>query len=182
MLSKNRLKVWGGNAGSHGHYHSGHYHSGHDMFTMNMLTGEWHQHNATLPYTPPPCEQACSCPIGNTIYSYGGEINYSPCRTSAELYKLNVEDCDIHARWERVETGGTKPGGRRGAGMCSANGKLLLMGGFGPIPSERNHPQAEYKMCATGKGHGWNSELFEFDPSRGEYYTCQWTIVRNRLN
>ena len=33
-------------------------------------------------------------------------------------------------KWKRVEAQGTKAGGRSAAGMCSVNGKLLLMGGY----------------------------------------------------
>ena len=48
------------------------------------------------------------------------------------------------------------------------NRKLLLMGGFGPLPSERKHPQAQYKSAGGELSHyGYNNELFEFDPQSG---------------
>ena len=151
--------VWGGNAGSVGQHHSRL-----DMFGVNMLTEEWHQHDVTPPDTPPPCERSCSAAIGNTIYSYGGVISFQPFRTSDELYKLNLDVM----RWRRVTTRDTKPEGRCGAGMCSMNGRLLLMGGHGPLPSQMKHPRAEYKKGGLGEGCGWNNELFEFDPKTGE--------------
>ena len=150
--------VWGGQT-----IELDYYHSRLDLFSVNMLTGEWHQHTVTPPDTPIPCERACSAAIGNTIYSYGGRISWSPFRTCDELYKLNLE-----MRWTRVEARGTTPEGRSGAGMCRLNGKLLLMGGFGPLPSQMaKHPQAQYKK-GFYEGCGWNNELFEFNPETSE--------------
>ena len=162
VVLKDRLYVWGGRTNTHGKYHSRL-----NIFSVNMLTEEWHQHKVTPPDTPPPCEGACSAAIGNTIYSYGGEIIRSPYKTSDELYKLNVDNI----KWRRVEGRGTIPEGRSSAGMCTVNGKLLLMGGYGPLPSERKHPQADYKKGTKIEGHGWNNELFEFDPETGEGVT-----------
>ena len=152
--------VWGGRTSKEGQYHSRL-----DMFSVNMLTGECHQHTVTPPDMPPPCHGACSAAIGNTIYSYGGKISSSPFRTCDELYKLNLDEM----RWRRVSTRGTKPEGRSVAGMCSVSGKLLLMGGYGPLPSQTNHPQAQY----FGKDCGRNNELFEFDPQTGECISKQ---------
>ena len=151
--------VWGGQTGKR------QCHSRLDMFSVNMLTGEWHQHTVTPPDTPPSCQRACSTTIGDTIYSYGGVINSRAFRTCDELYKLNLEEM----RWRRVEARGTTLEGRSGAGMCRLNGKLLLMGGYGPFPSQTaKHPQAQYKKNKDIEGHGWNNELFEFDPQTGE--------------
>ena len=67
-----------------------------------------------------------------------------------------------------MEARGRKPQGRCGAGMCRVSGKLLLMGGYGPLPSQTaRHPQAQYKK-GNLESHGWNNELFEFDPQTGE--------------
>ena len=153
------------------------YHSRLDLFSVNMLTGEWHQHTVTPPDTPTPCEHACSAAIGNTIYSYGGWISFEPFRTCDELYKLNLEEM----RWRRVEARGTKPEGRSGAGMCRLNGKLLLMGGYGPFPSQMaKHPQAQYKEDGS-EGCGWNNELFEFDPQTGECINKQVCLFSTNL-
>ena len=172
-MVKDRMFVWGGNAG-----HCGEYCSRLDMFSVNMLTGEWHQHSISPQDAPPPCDGACSAAIGSTIYSYGGEINFFPYTTSDELYKLNLEDM----RWRRVETRGKKPEGRDSAGMCSVNGKLLLMGGYGPfsLSSQRKHPQAEYKE-SDRVGHGYNNELFEFDPQTGECLSINFFANDNEL-
>ena len=152
--------VWGGRT-----IELGHNHSRLDMYSVNMLTGEWHQHSVTPPDTLTPCEQACSAAIDSTIYSYGGHISLSPFRTCDELYKLNLEEM----RWRRVEAKGPKPEGRSGAGMCCLNGKLLLMGGYSPLPSQMaKHPQAQYKKGGFYEGCGWNNELFEFNPETGE--------------
>ena len=140
--------VWGGNAGLLGQYHSRL-----DMFSVNILTGEWCQHSVTARDAPPPCDAARCAAIGDTIYSYGGEIGWAPYRTSDELYKLNLEDM----RWRMVKTRGTKPEGRSGAAMCSVNGKLLLMGGAASLLSQRKHPQAQYKEAQFH--HGLNNEL-----------------------
>ena len=130
-----------------------------------MLTGEWHQHTVAPPDTPPPCQRACSAAIGNTIYSYGGLISQLPVQICDELYKLNLDEM----RWRRVEARGMKPQGRCEAGMCCVSGKLLLMGGYGPLPSQTaKHPQAQYKRSILGEGRGCNNELFEFDPQTGE--------------
>ena len=163
--------VWGGQT----RYPDQH-HSRLDLFSVNMLTGEWHQHTVTPPDTPTPCQKACSAAIGNTIYSYGGVISYSPFRTCDELFKLNLEEM----RWKRVEARGTTPEGRYGAGMCRLNGKLLLMGGFGPLPSQMaKHPQAQYKKL--GFGCGWNNELFEFNPETGECINKQVCLYLTNL-
>ena len=151
-----RLFIWGGNTGRLGQYHSRL-----DMFSVNMRTGKWLKYNITSD-TPLPCQDACTATIGNTIYSYGGEIAWTPFRVSGELYQLHLKDM----RWKKVKAKGTKPEGRNGAGICSVNGKLLLMGGYGPLPSERKHPQVEYEVTA---GYGWNNELFEFDPHKSTY-------------
>ena len=138
-----------------------------DMFSVSMLTGEWHQHTVTVtpPDTPTPCERACSAAIGNTIYSYGGVSRWKPFRAHDEMYKLNLEEM----RWRKVETRGTKPKERCGAGMCRLNGKLLLMGGYGSLPSQSaKHPQAQYKKNKDIESRGWNNELFEFDPQTGQ--------------
>ena len=165
--------VWGGQTINYGQHHSRL-----DLFSVNMLTGEWHQHTVTPPDTPTPCQEACSAAIGNTIYSYGGHISWSPFRTCDELYKLNLEEM----RWTRVEARGTTPKGRYAAGMCCLNGKLLLMGGFGPLPSQMaKHPQAQYKKSDTRKGHGWNSKLFEFDPQTGECINKQVCLYLTNL-
>ena len=62
--------VWGGTTSKRDQHHSRL-----DMFSVNMLTGEWYQHTVIPPVTPldtpTPCQQACSAAIGNTIYSYG---------------------------------------------------------------------------------------------------------------
>ena len=165
--------VWGGNTGQWNKHHSRL-----DLFSVNMLTGEWHQHTVTPPDTPTPCQEACSAAIGNTIYSYGGEISSTPFRTCNELYKLNLEEM----RWKRVEARGTTPEGRAGAGMCRLNGKLLLMGGFGPLPSQMaKHPQAQYKKNKAIEGRGWNNELFEFDPQTGECINKQVCLYLTNL-
>ena len=158
VVMKDILFVWGGRTDTLGQYHS-HLH----LFSVSLLNAEWRQHLVAPPELPAPCSGACSAAIGRTIFSYGGEISLLPFRTSNELYKLTIEDM----RWKRVETRGSLPEGRHRAGMCSVNGKLLLMGGYGPLPSERRHPQAEYREGTTGEG--WNNELFEFDPQTG---TC----------
>ena len=150
--------VWGGNTDKPGQCHSRL-----DVFSVSMLTGEWYQHTVTPPDTLLPCREACSAAIGNTIYSYGGEISLSPWRTCNELYKLNLEEM----RWRRVQAKGMKPEGRNAAGMCRLNGKLLLMGGYGPLPSQTKHPQAQYKKGSVGESCGWNNELFDFDPQTG---------------
>ena len=165
--------VWGGNAGKLDQCHSLL-----DLFSVNMLTGEWHQHTITPPDTPTPCQQACSAAIGNTIYSYGGLISWSPFRTCDELYKLNLEEM----RWRRVEARGTTPEGRLGAGMCCLNGKLLLVGGYGPLPSQMaKHPQAQYKKYGISEGRGWNNELFEFGPQTGECINKQVCLYLTNL-
>ena len=164
--------VWGGNAGKLDQCHSLL-----DLFSVNMLTGEWHQHTVTPPDTPTPCQQACSAAIGYTIYSYGGLISWSPFRTCNELYKLNLEEM----RWKRVEARGTTPEGRQGAGMCRLNGKLLLMGGYGPLPSQMaKHPQAQYKKDGS-EGCDWNNELFEFNPETGECISKQVCLYLTNL-
>ena len=159
------MLVWGGTT------KDGQHHSRLDMFKVNMLTGECHQHTVTPPDTPPPCERACSAAIGNTIYSYGGVNSWSPFRTCDELYKLNLEDM----RWRTVETRGTKPQGRYAAGICSMNGKLVLMGGYSLLRSQTKHPQAQYKKGI--KGRGWNNELFEFDAQTGECVIKQAFLI-----
>ena len=165
--------VWGGQT-----IKLGQYHSRLDLFSVNMLTGEWHQHTVTPPDTPTPCEHACSAAIGDTIYSYGGMSSWAPFRTCNELYKLNLEEM----RWKRVEARGTTPEGRFGAGMCRLNGKLLLMGGFGPLPSQMaKHPQAQYKKNKGIEGHGWNNELFEFNPQTGECINKQVCLYLTNL-
>ena len=165
--------VWGGNTGQWDQHHS---HL--DLFSVNMLTGEWHQHTVTPPDTPTPCQQACSAVIGNIIYSYGGVIRFIPFRTCDELYKLNLEEM----RWRRVEARGTTPEGRSGAGMCRLNGKLLLMGGYGPLPSQMaKHPQAQYKKNKDIEGCGWNNELFEFNPGTGECINKQVCLYLTNL-
>ena len=166
IVLKDTMFVWGGHTGNPGQHHSRL-----DMFSVNMLTGEWHQHTVTPPDTPPPCQQACSAAIGNTIYSYGGLSRWSPFTTHVELYKLNLEEM----RWRTAEDRGMKPERRYDAGMCCVNRKLLLMGGYGPLPSQMaKHPQAEYKPGFIGKGCGWNNELFEFDPQTGDCIIKQW--------
>ena len=165
--------VWGGQTINYDQHHSRL-----DLFSVNMLTGEWHQHTVTPPDTPTPCEHACSAAIGNAIYSYGGLISCSPFRTCNELYKLNLEEM----RWKRVEARGTTPEGRCGAGMCCLNGKLLLMGGFGPLPSQMaKHPQAQYKKNKAIEGRGRNNELFEFDPRTGECINKQVCLYLTNL-
>ena len=162
--------VWGGKRDQR--------HSRLDLFSVNMLTGEWHQHTVTPPDTPTPCDGACSAVIGNTIYSYGGRINFKPLRTCDELYKLNLEEM----RWRRVEARETKPEGRCGAGMCHLNGKLLLMGGYGPLPSQiAKHPQAQYKKNSFDEGFCWNNELFEFNPQTGECINKQVCLYLTNL-
>ena len=163
-MLEDRLFVWGRMTDADGRYHSQS-----SFFSVDMLTGEVYPHNVTPSDTLPPCEGACSAAIGNTIYSYGGKISWSPYKTSDELYNLNLEDM----KWRRVEATGTKPEARFGAGMCRVNGKLLLMGGYGPLPSERKHPQAEYKESTQVIGHGRSNDLFEFDPQTGEYISRQ---------
>ena len=168
VVLKDKLFVWGGETDTFGQYHS---HL--NLFSVDMQTGSWHQHTVTPPDAPPPSKEGCSTVIGNTIYSYGGKISQSPYRASDELYKLNLKDM----RWRRVLVRGIKPGGRMGAGMCSVNGKLLLMGGYGPLPSERIHPQAEYKIGRIGSGCGWNNELFEFDPGTSECVNNNFNLM-----
>ena len=80
-----------------------------------------------------------------------------------------------------MEARGTTPEGRYGAGMCRLNGKLLLMGGFGPLPSQMaKHPQAQYKKLGS-EGCGWNNELFEFNPETGECINKQLCLYLTNL-
>ena len=68
-----------------------------------------------------------------------------------------------------MEIRGLKPEGICEAGMCGRNGKLLLIGGYGPLPSEIKHPQAGYKTTNSSRANcGWTDELFEFDPHTSE--------------
>jgi hypothetical protein len=159
VVLEDTMFVWGGRTEKHNCYHSRL-----SIFGMNMLTGVWSEHSITPPVEPPPCDEACCGIIGNTIYSFGGEISFSPYKASNELYKLNLEE----RQWRRVDTKGTRPEGRVGAAMCNMNGKLLLMGGHGPLPSVRRHPVADYKEDNNLSEYcGWNNELFEFDPETG---------------
>ena len=151
--------VWGGRTQSLGVYHSRV-----NLFSVNMISGVWDAHTADAKDKPTRCESACSAVVGNTIYSYGGVISVSPFRTLDELYKLNIEEM----RWRRVEIEGTKPAGRCGAAMCCVNGKLIMMGGHGPMTSDRRHSQAEYKENPSRSGYGWNNELWSFDGETGE--------------
>ena len=162
---KDMLFVWGGWTGSRGKHHSRL-----NLYSVNMLTGQWREYSVNSPVIPPPCDRASSAIIGNTIYSFGGEIIRSPYKTSDELYKMNLDEM----KWKKVETTGTKPEGRRGAGMCSVNKKLVMMGGYGPLPSEKKHLQAEYKAGGIDESCRWNNELFEFDPQTGK---SQWLVV-----
>ena len=76
-----------------------------------------------------------------------------------------------------MEARGTTPEGRAAAGMCRLNGKLLLMGGHGPFPSQMaKHPQAQYKKGGIGEGCGLNNELFEFNPQTGECINIQLQV------
>ena len=167
-MLKDTIFLWGGHSGNCDEYHSSL-----DMFSVNMLTGEWHQHAVTPPDEVPPRQHACSATIGNTIYSYGGLISYRPFRTCEELYKLTLEKM----RWRRLETKGVKPEGRHRAGMCSVNGKLLLMGGYGPLPSQMKHPQAQYKNDRYNEDRAFNNELFEFDPQTGGSVNRKVTLM-----
>jgi hypothetical protein len=121
-----------------------------------MLTGEWQNHTVTQSDIPTPCEGACSCCIGNTIYSFGGETGYQ--KYTDKLYKLDLDEM----KWKTVEGTGMKPDGRFAAAMCQTNKKLMLMGGYGPLP-HTIHPQAQYKESFES-GCWWNNELFDFDP------------------
>ena len=151
--------VWGGETKSRGVFHSRV-----NLFSVNMISGVWDAHTADAKDTPTPCQEACSAVVGNTIYSYGGLISVSPYRTLDELYKLNIEEM----KWRRVEIEGTKPAGRSTAAMCCVNGKLIMMGGHGPMTSDRRHSQAEYKEDRSMRGYGWNNELWSFDGETGE--------------
>ena len=151
--------VWGGETQSGDVFHSRV-----NLFSVNMISGVWDAHTADAKDTPTRCISACSAVVGNTIYSYGGLISVSPVRTLDELYKLNIEEM----RWRRVEIEGTKPAGRWGAAMCCVNGKLIMMGGYGPMKSDRRHSQAEYKENPSRSGYGWNNELWSFDGETGE--------------
>jgi hypothetical protein len=163
VVLEDTMFVWGGRTEKHNCYHSRL-----SIFGMNMLTGVWSEHSITPPVEPPPCDEACCGIIGNTIYSFGGEISFSPYKASNELYKLNLEE----RQWRRVDTKGTRPEGRVGAAMCNMNGKLLLMGGHGPLPSVRRHPVADYKEDNNLSEYcGWNNELFEFDPETDSWNT-----------
>ena len=160
-MLNDRLFIWGGRANSIFFP----YHSSLNVFSVRMPTGEWCQQNVTTSDRSLPCENACSASIGNTIYSYGGKAGENAVHVYAELYKLNSEDMS----WTIVKTRGLKPEGRCGAAMCSMNRKLLLMGGYGPLPSKRKHPQAQYKSDSSMIDRvGWNDELFEFEPLTGE--------------
>jgi N-acetylneuraminic acid mutarotase len=145
-----RTFIWGGRKSL------GDYHSRLELFSVNMLNGKWHQQTVAPPDTPTPCEGACSAAIGNTIYSFGGWTSSGACD---ELYKLDLNEM----RWRRVIGRGLKPERKHGAGMCTVEGKLLVMGGYGPMPKAR-HPQAEYKEDSYDNGFGWTNELSEFDP------------------
>ena len=151
------MLVWGGETRSRGVFHSRV-----NLFSVNMISGVWHAHTANAKDKPTGCRAACSAVVGNTIYSYGGMISESPYRTLDELYKLNIEEM----RWRRVEIEGTKPAGRSAAAMCCVNGKLMMMGGYGPMTSDRRHSQAEDKESRSMSG--WNNELWLFDPETGE--------------
>jgi hypothetical protein len=164
VLLDGRTFVWGGTKTGGG------YHSRANVFSVNMLSRQWHEHPVTPPDTSTPCYGACSAAIGNTIYSFGGQTNE---KCSDEFYNLDINEM----RWRKTEVEGIKPDGRRGAGMCQINGKLLLMGGFGPITS-RNHPQAQYKESEKCKDLGWNNELFEFDPQTK--YWCAVSVTGSK--
>ena len=175
-MLNDRMFVWGGTS------EPLQYHSRLDMFNVNMLTGEWHQHTVTPPETPTPCQQACSAAIGNTIYSYGGLTRKTLCGDYTfydQLYKLNLKEM----RWRTIEDTGTKPKGRCGAGMCSMNGKLLVMGGYGVLPSQvTKHRQAQYKKGGWGGKHnGWNNELYEVNPQTGECVNKQGYFLFNKF-
>jgi hypothetical protein len=159
IVLKDTVFIWGGRK------RNGGYHSRLDLFGVNMATGMWEKHSVTPPDSPPPCDLACTAAIDNTIYSYGGQISRSPIKTSDKLYKLDMEEM----RWRKVKGKRIKPEGRFGAGMCTVSGKLLLMGGYGPLPSEsrKAHQTAQFKKNKYYKGFGWNNELFVFDPHTG---------------
>ena len=151
--------VWGGVTESCGVFYSRV-----NLFSVNMISGVWHAHIADDKVKPTPCYGACSAVVGNTIYSYGGVTSESSYRTLDELYKLNIEEM----RWRRVEIEGTKPAERWGAAMCCVNGKLIMMGGYGPMTSDKRRSQAEYKEDRSMRGYGCNNELWSFDGETGE--------------
>ena len=151
--------VWGGASDSAGGFD---YRV--NLYSMNMISGVWDAYTAYTADandTPTPCRSACSAVVGNTIYSYGGLTSIAPRRTLDELYKLNIKEM----RWRRVEIEGTKPAGRWGAAMCCVNGKLIMMGGHGPLMPDRRHLQAEYQR---DNDYCWNNELWSFDPETSE--------------
>jgi N-acetylneuraminic acid mutarotase len=161
---KNKIFVWGGSTGDENLCHSRL-----DLFSLNILTGDWNRCALSPQDHPPLCSGASSTSIGNTIYSHGGVISKSPFTICDKFYKLNLEE----KRWRKVESTGIQPEGRCGAKMCRVYDKLLLMGGYGSLPLKRYHPQAQYMEGGIGGvGYGWNNELLEFDPE-----TACWSPV-----
>jgi hypothetical protein len=151
ILLNNKKFIWGGQNESLG------LHSRLELFSVNMLTGEWNEHNVTPPDTPPPSERSCSATIEDTIYSYGGRIS-APMTMCDELYKLSLDEM----RWRKVQGKGTKPLRLYAAGMCTVNDKLLLMGGYGPSSSKA--------LPMFPIDYTWKNDLFEFYPE-----TEQWS-------
>ena len=98
VVLNDRLFVWGGKADTLRQ------HSCLDLFSVHLLTGEWCQQTVTSSGTVPPCNEACTAAIGNTMYSYGGKVNEGI--VSDELYKLNPKDmrCMDRRKNRRIKT------------------------------------------------------------------------------
>jgi hypothetical protein len=143
----------------------------HHLISIDMLTGERNQHTVTPSESESPDLSslwACSASIGNTLYTYGGLIKWYPVTYSDELHKLNLDEM----RWRRIDVKGIKPEKRMAAAMCKVKERLLLMGGYGPWPSQTNpnpnHSQAQYKKNKDDTVNCYNNELYQYDPSTGE--------------
>jgi hypothetical protein len=145
------------------------------MFSVNLLTGKWCRHEVILDDSAIKMKHTCrgTAAIGDTFYVYGGRrkslldtlfFHYSNLLFSrrahgsengeGKLYKLKVENM----KWSVVQTRGRQPSGRCEVVMCSVNGKLLLMEEiFRDLIGKYHHSVFER-----------DSELFEFDPQKGE--------------
>lgn len=175
--------VWGGATNKH---KTDECHSRLHMFSVDMLTGKWRQHTAIPPDTPPPCIQACSAAIANTVYSYGGKTTSG---MSHELYKIDLGDL----RWRKINDRGNYPLASAGAKMCSLNGSLLLMGGYNskqvqemfarrsPLYLSENYKGKYRHTPSYVRPSKWSENLksynglLQFDPREGRWFSVSVT-------
>ncbi|XP_062515233.1 kelch domain-containing protein 2-like isoform X2 [Corticium candelabrum] len=175
-LDGDNLFVWGGVQSHNAQRSTVKFADRRDVWCFDTNACRWNKKRAkaeTKSDVPPPCVDARCAVVDGTVYSFGGCSDVKSWSCLNDVYALDLDEL----RWTRVAVEGDRPTRRTACGMCSVQGGILVVGGYGRRIEGRLAVGARFIENPDYPQNGWSNEVLMFSP-----LSCSWRPLHTKTS